>query len=1169
MHTSRSVIHVFLMVLCLVPNLVQAQTSCAKIDTRWGQGLTRAVATSAGTVFYGAGTELVAVASATDIESGRVDVGGVVHAIALSGDYAFLAGAKSGLIVVDISNLSQMRVLAHTDGPGHANAVAVNGDTVVVTDFWADVWIFDVSAPAAPQLAAIFDVDGFAQDVALSGVFAVIAEGTIGFRVLDLTDPANPTQAALVDTPGEVSGVTVDGSTLFVADAQEGLMTVDLANPASPAILGSLSLSGYASAIALTGTTAWVAADYGGYFAVDVSDSTAPALLGSGRPSRGTPMNVAVAGTQVFFATWSEGVARFDGADPSNPQEAAWFAGAGETRSVAALGSNALVADWSGLSLRVLDLSPVDGPVEIGSLMLPGYPRRMEVSSNRAYVAMEWGGLAVVDLSDPANPVLTGTLDIPGNPQDIVLMGDVALIAAQSEGLQVVDIRHPDAPSIIASLEIPGDANGVSVAGSIAYIAAGSAGLVVVDVATPANPQVLATLDLSAVAVQTAPTENHVYVAGYYSGLFVVDVSDPANPTVVGDVHILDQAGSVVINGDLAFVGAGAFGLAVVDISVPASPAVLGSTATPGATRYGAFVGDRFVLADDDAGVVVFDVTACGQTANPPHADFSYTPQNPRAGDAVTFSDLSTGDPTSWEWRFSDDGSASSEQNPSHVFSAAGGFEVWLEVSNDNGSSNASRTVIVQPAEGELPPVSYPFAATAVIPAAAHVAGAQGTAWVTDVVLHNPRGDDVTAFVFLLKSGVDSSLGDAVELIVPSYESVLLADVVQQTFGDASASGAILIGADQSLVISSRTYNTAPEGTYGQFIPGLDVNRALTAGQSATLIQLSESASFRTNLGVANASAANLDVVAEIYSGSGQHLGTRNFQAPPWSHVQVNGVFTWAGSPDTADGYAVISCDTVGARWFAYASVVDNRSGDPVYIAPTQLSSEPLWIVAAAHVHGANDTDWRTDLEVFAGAKGLTGLSVQWLRPAGGTPQEVDLPFTGAPCQRVEDALATLFEGDGAGALRIEAEGGTFAVTSRTFNDPGDATYGQYIPAVSESEALIWGKAARLVQLAHSPNSKSGFRSNLGFVNATGETLTMYVDLRDGDADVLGSLSFDLLPWQYRQFNNVFDGMTDETLDNAYAVVTTWTGGAAYFSYASVVDNRSGDPVFIPAVREP
>ena len=1169
MRGFRLIVFSVVMVLLVAPNVVQADDSCAQVDSRWGLGLSWVVVESGGTVFYGSGTVLIAVSASTDAELGRIDLGGVIFEISIFGNHAFVAADQRGLVIVDISDLSLMQALAHTDDPVRANGVASNGDIAVVTDYRNDVRIFDVSSPNDPQRLTVFEVEGMAQDVVLLGQYAAIAEGTTGIRMLDLSDPANPVEVALLSTGGEVNRMTVDGSKIYVADHDLGLVIVDVSNPASPVVLGSLELSGSAGAVSVVGTIAWVAADYTGIFAVDVSDPAAPVILGTNRPSRGVPVDVVADGSNVWFAAYSQGVARFDGADPSHPQEVGWYGGAGETRSVVALGDYAMVADWMGLSLRVFDLDADPSPVEVGSLALPGYPRRMALASNRVYVAMEYEGLAVVDVADPENLLLVTTLAIPGHPQDIVLMGSVALVAAQSAGLQIIDITHPEAPSILANLDTPGTANGVSIVGTTAFVAAGSAGLLTVDLSNPSNPQILSTLDLGAVAIDTTPMGSYVVVSGYYSGLFVVDVSNPANPVQVGSVDVPNMARQAVISGTLAFVTNGVKGLSVIDLGDPANPVVLGTTPTPGETWFGGFVGERFVLADGPAGIAVFDVSACGQAGNPPIADFSSTPEHPRAGDTVSFQDLSTGDPTSWAWSFPDDGSTSSEQNPTHVFASAGGFEVRLEVSNSNGASTASRTLIIQPAEGELPPVDYPFAATAVIPAAAHAGGAQGTSWVTDVVLHNLRDDNVTADVFFLKSGIDGVQSRAVEIAVPGDESVLLTDIVLETFGFHSASGAILIGSDQSLVVSSRTYNTSPEGTYGQFIPGFNVNRALMSGQRATLIQLSEGNAFRTNLGVANASAVAIDISVEIYEASGQYLDTSHFHVPPWSHAQINGVFSMVGFPQTADGYAIIGCDTADAHWFAYASVVDNRSGDPVFVAPTRESSEPLWIVAAAHVQGANNTAWRTDLEIFDPAKNLEELSMQWLGSEGGTPLEVDLPLTGAPCRRVEDALASLFQGEGAGALRIEASEGSLAVTSRTFNDPGDATYGQYIPAVFESEALVWGRAARLVQLAHSTRPKYGFRTNLGFVNITGNTLTMNVVLLDGDTTYLGNLSFELLPWQYHQFNNVFKGMTDEDLDNAYVVVTTQTGGAAFFTYASVVDNRSGDPVFIPPVLEP
>ena len=383
------------------------------------------------------------------------------------------------------------------------------------------------------------------------------------------------------------------------------------------------------------------------------------------------------------------------------------------------------------------------------------------------------------------------------------------------------------------------------------------------------------------------------------------------------------------------------------------------------------------MIATDDAGVAVFDVSACGQGPEPPHADFSYVPSEPAVGDTVTFSDLSTGNPTSWDWWFADDDSTSSSQNPTHLFSSAGAHEVRLQVSNANGSSTAVRTIIVQPAAGETPPIDFPFSSTKVIPAAAHVGGAQGTAWVTDIVFHNPGSEPATIHAFYMESDTDSSASEAVTITVPGNQSYLFDDVVRTVFGANRSTGAILVGSDRPVEVSSRTYNNSTEGTYGQYIAGLDLTDALTAGASATVIQLS-AGSFRSNLGVANVSSGAIEVTAEVYSETGQRLDTRVLLVPPWSHLQVNGVFAAAGTPNLADGYVVMRCPTLNARWFAYASVVDNRSGDPVYVAPIALTSEPLWITAAARAAGANNTNWQT---CHADARGS-------LRPTPHRPSE-------------------------------------------------------------------------------------------------------------------------------------------------------------------------------------
>jgi PKD repeat protein len=84
---------------------------------------------------------------------------------------------------------------------------------------------------------------------------------------------------------------------------------------------------------------------------------------------------------------------------------------------------------------------------------------------------------------------------------------------------------------------------------------------------------------------------------------------------------------------------------------------------------------------------------------SPPVAEFT---ANRTAGDsplAVSFTDLSTGAPTNWSWKFGDSGS-SNEQNPVYVFSSAGTYGVQLTASNAAGTSTETKNgyiVVGQP----------------------------------------------------------------------------------------------------------------------------------------------------------------------------------------------------------------------------------------------------------------------------------------------------------------------------------------------------------------------------------------------------------------------------------------------------------------------------------------
>ena len=85
-----------------------------------------------------------------------------------------------------------------------------------------------------------------------------------------------------------------------------------------------------------------------------------------------------------------------------------------------------------------------------------------------------------------------------------------------------------------------------------------------------------------------------------------------------------------------------------------------------------------------------------------PVASFSGTPTSGIAPLTVAFTDSSTNTPTSWNWSFGD-GSTSTLQNPSHIFTSVNNYTVILTATNSAGSNTITRTgyITVRSSSGE------------------------------------------------------------------------------------------------------------------------------------------------------------------------------------------------------------------------------------------------------------------------------------------------------------------------------------------------------------------------------------------------------------------------------------------------------------------------------------
>ena len=233
-------------------------------------------------------------------------------------------------------------------------------------------------------------------------------------------------------------------------------------------------------------------------------------------------------------------------------------------------------------------------------------------------------------------------------------------------------------------------------------------------------------------------------------------------------------------------------------------------------------------------------------------------------------------------------------------------------------------------------------------------------------------------------------------------------------------------------------------------------------------------------------------------------------------------------------------------------------------------------IPAVGNNPGIGGTQWVSDLSVEGLGGGNTEIVLSLFdhRFSNSTPATWSFDISNLASAIVPNVLDWFFRHEGQAALHVVTLGGDVHVSSRTYNIDAEGTYGQVIPAIPVSEAR---RSHLLPNLRHIDGE---WRSNIGVINMTSEPVAVTIRL-------FPAYSSNLIPWishdiemtlgpnGYQQLNNVFAGRFDLPINNGFAWVGTTVDTSqpgVILAYASVIDNRTGDSVFvspIPAMLQP
>ena len=242
-----------------------------------------------------------------------------------------------------------------------------------------------------------------------------------------------------------------------------------------------------------------------------------------------------------------------------------------------------------------------------------------------------------------------------------------------------------------------------------------------------------------------------------------------------------------------------------------------------------------------------------------------------------------------------------------------------------------------------------------------------------------------------------------------------------------------------------------------------------------------------------------------------------------------------------------------------------------------QLSLAPYsqvhYFPVVGRVDGLNNTRFVADVRVVNGSTETEAVTLEFFpsSPTGLTAASAARGVAVAPGAQlvINDVVGSQFSATGLGALKIGTFSSQMTPGVRVFNDlrpTNGGTTGFFIAPKGISRAATSGVLPFLSQASDADiQGQVGFRSNLGWFNpnlgAAGATFRVH---RASDGTVLGSVDVGIAALSQLQ-QAVFQLVSSvPAADRAQAdFYMTWTSTIPIYVYGAVVDNRTGDVVYV------
>jgi PKD repeat protein len=242
-------------------------------------------------------------------------------------------------------------------------------------------------------------------------------------------------------------------------------------------------------------------------------------------------------------------------------------------------------------------------------------------------------------------------------------------------------------------------------------------------------------------------------------------------------------------------------------------------------------------------------------------------------------------------------------------------------------------------------------------------------------------------------------------------------------------------------------------------------------------------------------------------------------------------------------------------------------------LAATAASADVV-IPSTVYRRGAGGAEFRSDVRVFNPTTSpINYTPVLYDQVSGQTFTAAIQTIPARTQQSFDNIVGSLFgrtlDNGSFGPIRFQTSGAIIVSSSvNNYNACGNGSVsGQWLPGLDATAAL---KSGTLVQLAASVDLSAGYRTNVVFTNPGSSDANVRAKVRRGDGTLVSDATIPTLgPNGFLQIGNwgpPFSGVAGTNDTNLWV---EFTSDQPVLSFASVINNASGDPFAIVMTAEP